>query len=79
MQYYKNQDANHSITLIAENADGDIIHFYGISADGIVLRNTNAMDWENVGTYSKATNTIAVTKDRKVNCRILRKFGYTVK
>lgn len=77
--YYKNQDANHSIALIAENADGDIAHFYAINADGTVQRNIGSMSWETVGTYNKVTNTITVTKDRKSNCRILRKFGYIVK
>jgi hypothetical protein len=79
MYYYKNQDANHSIALIAENADGDIVHFYGITSDGEVQRNIGLMSWETVGSYSKATNIITVTKDRKSNCRILRKFGYVVK
>lgn len=79
MNYYKNQDANHTIALIAENADGDIAHFYAITSDGEVQRNLDFMSWETVGSYSKATNVITVTKDRKSNCRILHKFGYVVK
>lgn len=79
MYYYKNQDANQGITLIAENTDGDIVHLYGITSDGEVQHNLDFMSWETVGSYSKATNIITVTKDRKSNCRILRKFGYVVK
>lgn len=79
MYYYKNQNANHSIALIAENTDGDIVHFYAITSDGEVQHNLGLMSWETVGSYNKATNVITVAKDRKSNCRILRKFGYSVK
>ena len=79
MDYYKNQDADHSIALIAEDDYGDIIHFYAITFDGEVQRNLGCMSWETVGSYSKETNIITVTKDRRSNCRILRNFGYVVK
>lgn len=79
MDYYKVENANHYVALIAENAEGDIVHNYTIGSDGSVEVQLDFMVWEEIGRYDNSTHTITVTKDRRSHCRVLRNFGYIVK